>query len=190
MILDEYIEITISNQGRYYAALGYPSKQGTKLIIPIEHLLSNSNAKVKCKCDECKREWKATYQSVVRQGKFHRCFECTRKYVGKIADHTNTVEASRKRVGHLHQRWNPNKKEFQSYAYQVRRLTEQVYDEHKDIINPNDLPRSLCGTEGGYQLDHIISIKEGYEKGISPDEISKIENLQMLPWHINRAKAA
>jgi hypothetical protein len=36
-----------------------------------------------------------------------------------------------------------------------------------------------------YQVDHIISIIEGYDKGISPKKIGDIKNLRMLPWKKN-----
>lgn len=49
--------------------------------------------------------------------------------------------------------------------------------------------RTLCGVEGGYQLDHIISIKEGFEKNIAPEIIGAPGNLQMLPWRDNLLKS-
>lgn len=49
--------------------------------------------------------------------------------------------------------------------------------------------RGRCGVEGAYQLDHIISINEGWHKGIAPEEIGRMDNLRMIPWKQNRNKA-
>lgn len=49
--------------------------------------------------------------------------------------------------------------------------------------------RGRCGVEGAYQIDHIISIDEGYKKNISPKEIGDILNLQMLKWEDNLSKS-
>lgn len=80
---------------------------------------------------------------------------------------------------------NKNSKEYKTYARKVHRLSSKTYSENIDIINPNRYNRTLCGVEGGWQLDHIIPIKECYIKGMSPEEASKIENLRMLPWKEN-----
>jgi len=56
---------------------------------------------------------------------------------------------------------------------------------NKDIINPNNYKRTICGVEDGYQLDHIVTIKHGYENNIPIEEMVKIENLRMLPWKKN-----
>ena len=53
---------------------------------------------------------------------------------------------------------------------------------------PNIEKRGKSGIEGAYQLDHIISIKEGFDKGIEPEIIGSIDNLQMISWRENRNK--
>lgn len=90
--------------------------------------------------------------------------------------------------GELHPRWNPNKTEFKTFSYKVHWVTTKNYEENKHIINPNDYPRTLCGVEGGWQLDHKISIKEGFKLGWTPEQIANTNNLQMLPWKENRDK--
>lgn len=74
---------------------------------------------------------------------------------------------------------------YKRYKALVHRLSGHTYTENIDIINPNRYNRTLCGVEGGWQLDHIIPIKECYEKNISPEEASSIDNLRMLPWKDN-----
>lgn len=80
---------------------------------------------------------------------------------------------------------NPNVKEYKRYANRVHRLTAKVYSDHIDVINPERHPRTVCGVDGGWQLDHIIPIKECFERGMSPEEASSVDNLRMLPWKQN-----
>jgi len=90
--------------------------------------------------------------------------------------------------GPKHHRWNPNKSEFKEYRRLVQCTTEMLYRANRRIINPQDYPRRKCGVEGGYQLDHKVSVREGFEKKIPVCEIAHINNLQMLPWQENRKK--
>lgn len=48
--------------------------------------------------------------------------------------------------------------------------------------------RGKSGVDGAYQVDHILSIKYGFENNIHPKIIGNIKNLQMLPWKDNRYK--
>jgi len=80
---------------------------------------------------------------------------------------------------------NPNIKEYTKYARKVHGLSGKVYNVHKKIINPQNYPRTLCGVEGGWQLDHIKTIKECFEKGMSVEDASAVSNLRMLPWKEN-----
>ena len=83
-----------------------------------------------------------------------------------------------------------NRSEFKIYLRAVHHLTTAIYREHKQVINPHNYPRTKCGIEGGYQLDHRVSVKEGFERKLPIHEIAHINNLQMLPWQENRAKGA
>ena len=80
---------------------------------------------------------------------------------------------------------NPNIKEYTKYARKVHGLSHNVYVQNKETINPNNHPRTLCGVDGGWQLDHIITIKECFERGISVEDASAVSNLRMLPWRDN-----
>ena len=93
-------------------------------------------------------------------------------------------------LGSKHHNWNPNKTEFRVYRREVDRLTARVFTINRRLINPQSFPRTRCGVEGGYQLDHRMSVKEGFEKKIPACEIAHINNLQMMPWKANRAKGA
>ncbi len=72
--------------------------------------------------------------------------------------------------------------EYKKYRGLVDRLTEKVYASNIDIINPNRHPRTICGVDGGWQLDHIKPVRECFDEGISVEEASGISNLRMLPW--------
>lgn len=78
--------------------------------------------------------------------------------------------------------------EFKRYRGRVTFLSENVYNEYKDIINPNNYERTKAGVVGGWQLDHIQSVKDCFDKGLTPEYCSRLENLQMLPWRENRLK--
>ena len=95
-----------------------------------------------------------------------------------------TANVAAKGVGSRKMR-NPATPEYKKYARQVHGLSQKTYEEHKQIINPNNYPRTLCGVEGGWQLDHIIPIKECFEKGLTPQEAAQVSNLRMLPWKDN-----
>lgn len=74
--------------------------------------------------------------------------------------------------------------EFNNYNKQVRSLSQRTYREHKDIINPLDLPNNRYG----YHIDHKFSVSEGYKNKINPIIISAKENLEMLFWKDNLNK--
>lgn len=70
------------------------------------------------------------------------------------------------------------------YKHVVRRLTENTYAQFKAEINPLDLPRGMRTNH----LDHIVSIAEGYERGLAPEYMARKENLQMLAALDNLSK--
>lgn len=76
------------------------------------------------------------------------------------------------------------------YWYTVRRLTDKIYKNNKHIINPNNLKIGRNGFEDSHQIDHIISIKEGYENKIDPKIIADISNLRVVHWTINNKKGS
>jgi 5-methylcytosine-specific restriction endonuclease McrA len=95
-----------------------------------------------------------------------------------------TANVAKKGIGSRTVR-NPLIKEYKKYARTVHALSHKVYEQNINIINPNNHPRTLCGIKGGWQLDHIIPIKECFQQGMSPEDASSINNLRMLPWYDN-----
>lgn len=85
---------------------------------------------------------------------------------------------------------NPDLPEFEKYSRKVHFLTRKLYEEYSHVINPNGYKRGLAGEDNAYHLDHIIPIKYGFENSIPPEELAKIDNLQMLPWKTNISKSA
>jgi len=73
------------------------------------------------------------------------------------------------------------------YRRAVQKVTKQ---QNISLLENYDKLRGLCGVEGAYQLDHIISIVKGYEEGIAPEVIGDISNLQIIPWKENLLKSA
>ncbi len=77
---------------------------------------------------------------------------------------------------------------YRKYSNRVATLTRRTYEAHKDIINPNNYSRTLAGVDGGYQLDHKLSVRFCFDNGIPAEDVAKLENLQMLPWKTNLLK--
>ena len=192
MILTKEVEVTVTGKSvKRYRDLGYEVRGQDTITIKVEHLPLNSNKILDCRCEKCEQVFERNYQNINKQKDYVKgffCFKCTRRIVDQNKDNTETIRKSRERIGESHGRWNPNKKAFAAYAYKVRRISEQVYVEHKDLINPRNFPRTLCGVPGGYQLDHKISILKGFMFGINPTVIGSLDNLDMLPWADNRLK--
>ena len=188
IIRPQTVEVSIRTMhADYYRSRGYDARYGVKLVVDVEDLMPQSNKKVECECDVCGERFYRQYQLVSTQ-ETHRCYRCARVHVGKTMDMTRTIEATKRRVGSMHPRWTPNKSAFKAYSNRVRWLTQKVYAEFENEINPKGLPRTLCGVVGGFQVDHKISIRRGFEMGISPEELASLENLELVPWEVNRAK--
>lgn len=76
-------------------------------------------------------------------------------------------------------------KEYADYKKAVYRLSNQIYNENKNKINPHNHKRTLMGVEGGWQLDHVKPVYECFKDGVSIEEAADINNLRMLPWKDN-----
>lgn len=72
------------------------------------------------------------------------------------------------------------------YYREVRRITRL---QPINKLENYEKMRGLCGINNAYQLDHIISISEGYSNNISPEIIGNIKNLQIIPWQKNLIKS-
>jgi hypothetical protein len=72
--------------------------------------------------------------------------------------------------------------EWKAYSKLVRRLSNDIYREHRDEIDPF----RLRGME--WHMDHRTSIYAAFLKGWPPERTAHRRNLQMLPERVNRRK--
>ena len=190
VIPEQTITVTVTKQKSWFAALGYKDlKQGAKICVPVSHLQNQSNKMVLAVCDKCKTEFTRQYQLLMK-AKEHLCYSCARRSVGEKHKVNKKQLAHLKQLseckrGESHHRWNPNKSSFAKYRYAVQQATKK---QQIETLVHFDKMRSRCGVDGAYQLDHIISIKSGFDNGVSPEIIGSIFNLRFLPWEVNLAK--
>lgn len=73
-------------------------------------------------------------------------------------------------------KFNYNSEEYNGYMMIVRRLSMRNYKKFKEIINPNNLQIK----KGEYNLDHKLSILDGFLQNISSKLVSHPYNLQVI----------
>jgi len=95
-------------------------------------------------------------------------------------------EHTAKRLGYESwQHWYDTLPERKRYYYDVWRLTEA----NAHLIPGYDPElRGIAGTEGAYQIDHVIPISKGYSDNIDPFDIASPNNLRFIPWQENLQK--
>ena len=75
-------------------------------------------------------------------------------------------------------------KQFKLYRAKVSQTTRQNFNNYIYLINPNNLLRS----RNLYNLDHIFSVRDGFDNKVPPEIIASPVNLQMLPERENMSK--
>lgn len=179
--------------------------------VPAKVFIENfpgSQKKISYLCEICQNAFNITVSDWTSKKIKGICGTCAKKiiYVGKKSSQygksynkgiKKTEEHKRKLRGKrtsMEGDKNPNWKEktpiFHKYRNRVYVLTEKTYSENIDILNPERYPRTLCGVNDGWQLDHIKSIKKCFEEGLTPEEAASLLNLQMLPWKENLLKSS
>jgi hypothetical protein len=74
--------------------------------------------------------------------------------------------------------------EWQAYKRSVRYYTKKNYQQYQQQINPGNLQTGACL----YQVDHLYSIRHGFENNVDPQIVGHYSNLRML-WHTaNKSK--
>lgn len=184
-----FIKIAPSNIN-YWKDRGYSvelsnTQLGNKcktIEVYIKDLAPKSNAIVKCVCDICSSEFENRYSRNT-----DTCYPCYKsiKMTGNTLGSVNKGKPNFKNRGPNSPRWNPNKSALAKYRAEVYRYTRL---QPIDLLKNSDKPRGKCGVDGAYQLDHIISIKEGFERGIDAESIGDFCNLQFIPWEENLNK--
>ena len=197
MILSTTVSVCMQSKViNHYKNLGYtPTSFREKTTVRVADLPKGSGCRVDVLCDFCPKVFQRAFNKTTHK-QLQLCKSCTFRETSTRASETPTPKLKeyrdylRNRIGEKNPEWNPKKPEFLSYSRKVRYLSDLNYQQNINILNPFRYPRTRCGVEGGYQLDHIMSVKSAFVSGIPPEECAKLENLQMLPWQDNRAKQA
>jgi 5-methylcytosine-specific restriction endonuclease McrA len=138
-------------------------------------------------CVVCSKDFWITPSKSRRRTCSRNCMYCDPVYKQKMSDVDRSYMKSE---NYKLATRDPDRPKYKKYQYEVQKLSEQNYVKEVDKINPLGYTRTLCGVDGGWQLDHIISIKFGFENNIDPNIIAAVENLQMLPWIDNVKKGS
>lgn len=114
---------------------------------------------------------------------------CSRKCLNLNPEHLSRLRNVDKSYMQTEEYRNTLRKDttpaYKRYRNLVNRLSEKTYAEFIDEINPNRYPRTLCGVDGGWQLDHIKTVKDCFDQGVDPTIVANKTNLRMLPWKTN-----
>lgn len=86
------------------------------------------------------------------------------------------------------ERDDPIYKDVRQYRNRISVRSEKTYNLFENEINPHCYPRGRAGVEGAYHLDHIISVRQGFEIGLPVEAMSDKRNLQIVPWLSNIKK--
>jgi hypothetical protein len=192
-------------------ALGVPFIDG-HFVVPIElfleHYPLSRSYNLTYHCTLCNQTFTIAVGDWSSKKNKDYCGECTKKHilvgtrssafgntytkgVPKSEEHKAKLRGPRKSIrGENNPKWNANTPEFKRYKNLVVNLTKQTYSENIKILNPDNRPRTRCGVEGGWQLDHKKSIKQCFLEGLSPEQAASVDNLQMLPWKENLSKSS
>jgi hypothetical protein len=192
MIITETIKMKIApNNYNYWKNKGYEvsptggrggRNTGQIIEVLVKDLSDKSNVIVECKCNSCEKEYKIKYSNNTSV-----CYTCRQSIKMK---HNKLGKANKGKIvlkmrGRNHPNFNHNKTAYREYIRLVRQ-EERKHD--LSILENFDKQRGRCGVSGAYQLDHKISIKNGFNNTISPEIIGHINNLQIIPWELNRQK--
>lgn len=111
--------------------------------------------------------------------------ELEKQKIGKgVLNAYSNIRKSQETLGN----WIPLKDipEVKKYKREVWRLTNQ--NVHL-IENYDSSKRGRCSlTEDNWQVDHKLSITQGWLDGLSPEQMSHPANLQFIPWRDNLSK--
>jgi hypothetical protein len=75
------------------------------------------------------------------------------------------------------------REDFKMYSYYV---WLETYKHQNKLIDREK--RGRCGIEGAYNLDHLVSVYDGFQNNIPTYIIGSINNLKYIPWEENLSK--
>lgn len=169
--------VTISRHRKKY---GIVVPSGLK---PGQH--NNKIVKYKVNCVMCGHEFYTVPSSMKQKHCSKKCMYKNKDYIESLK---NVNKSYMQTMSYRSKLMKDDTPEYMRYRNRVTRLSEQTYKENQHILNPNNHVRTICGVENGYQLDHKISVRKCFDSGLTPEEASRLENLQMLPWKTNLLK--
>lgn len=193
MIITQSVELKIRSAKSltHWKNNGFPFLSlGETITVNIDQLSPHIRTYVTYECDSCKIHKTVKWKNVSTKA-YHICHNCSQ--MKKVSHMNKTRPKGYHPKGKNHWNWNTDREVcrlFYNYSKLVRKITEETYSKYKDRINPNNHPRTKCGITNGYQLDHRISVKKGFDIGLNPKIVGSVSNLQMLPWKENRTKGA
>lgn len=182
-----FVKVTGNTRDHYRKFFGYDKVSvGETIEISPTMLTKNSTHRIEVECDDCGKRRSVRADTFHNLNEHHNCLKCGKKRV-------NWASAVEKRsdnhyychTGSSHWNFREDKSSFQEYKRSVYLITRQ---QPINTLEHYDKKRGRCGVDGAYQLDHITSIKEGFEKGIDPSIIGNIANLRFIPWEENLRK--
>jgi hypothetical protein len=87
MILDDFIEINISNRNiRYYKEIGYDVSINNIIKVHIKDVYKGSNVKVNVECDLCISQYRISlchYMKNIKTGGYYTCIKCSHNKINK-----------------------------------------------------------------------------------------------------------
>jgi len=97
---------------------------------------------------------------------------------------TRMLQVARRNGYETYEDYRSSLDAWKAYKLDVWRTTNQ---QPLHLLENYD-KRGVNGEEGAYTLDHIESIRKGFNNNIPPEQIGQFSNLQMLPWLDNITK--
>lgn len=158
------------------------------IIVPRGLKPGNNNkkrTKYKAVCQVCGIEFFTVPSSTKQKNCSRICMYKNESYLNKLKNMDKSymqTEEYRKTL------MKEDTTEYKRFRNRVTKLSEKIYEENKHILNPNNHVRTKCGVPGGYQLDHKLSVRTAFDNRMKPEDVSKLENLQLLPWKQNLLK--
>ena len=160
--------VTVS---RWRKKSGIQVPRGSKKGVPKPALIKRKS----CVCPQCK----TTFEVIPSKSQIYCSISCATK------NHDKSYMQSEVYKNSLRKESTPA---YRRYRNRVTKLSEKTYQENIGVLNSHGYDRTVCGVSNGYQLDHIMSVRECFDNGLTPEEASKLENLQLLPWKTNLLK--
>jgi hypothetical protein len=142
-------------------------------------------------CPNCKSEMKYSRKDIMVSSERNNtvCNKCSTYIHNKTFNNIITEEHRKKmrasKAGFSS--WEEYVEKYPKKQFYKREVWRLTYKHPLQTLTNWD-KRGRCGVDGAYQLDHIVSINEGWNGGIPAEEIAKWENLRMIPWKENRSK--